>query len=129
MIVDTSALLAVLQNEPERRAFTEAIEAAESRSLSTGTLLECSMVIEARFGTEGQHSLDLFLTRAGIEAVPFDSNQLRVARHAFRTYGKGRHKAALNFGDCFAYALAKTRDERLLFKGDDFANTDVRPAI
>ena len=125
MVIDTSALVAILQDEPERRAFNEAIEAAENCSLSTASFVETSMIIESRYGPDGTRDLDLFISKAEITLVPVDEEQAYVARQAFRQYGKGRHAAGLNFGDCFAYALAKTLDEPLLFKGDDFAATDL----
>lgn len=125
MVIDTSALVAVLRDEPERRAFNRVIEAADTRTLSVASFLEASMVIESRHGPEGVRDLDLFIAKAGIELVAVDADQAYVARTAFRTYGKGRHPAGLNFGDCFAYALAKTSGEPLLFKGVDFPLTDV----
>lgn len=129
MVIDTSALLVILQDEPERGAFVDAIEAADSCSMSVASLLETSLVIESRFGAEGSRDLDQFVEKAGIELVPVDLEQVRVARHAYARFGKGRHRAGLNFGDCFAYALARTRGEPLLFKGDDFARTDVESAV
>ena len=125
MVVDTSALLAILQDEPERRAFNEAIEAADSRSVSVATFVETSIVLEARFGAVGVRDLDLFIERAGIELINVDVEQARTARRAFARYGKGQHKAGLNFGDGFSYALASVRGESLLYKGADFARTDV----
>jgi ribonuclease VapC len=125
MIIDTSALLAILQNEPERRSFNEAIEEAESRLLSAATLVEVSMVIESRYGAEGVRDLDLLISRAQIEIVSVDVEQAYVARRAFSQFGKGRHPAGLNYGDCFSYALAKVCDEPLLYKGEDFSQTDV----
>jgi len=128
VILDTSALFAILGDEPERRSFNEAIEAAESRRMSVATFVEISIVLEARYGAEGSRELDLFLERAAIELVPVDLEQARLARRAWNRFGKGRHPAALNFGDCFAYALAAAVGEPLLFKGDDFAQTDIVPA-
>jgi ribonuclease VapC len=125
MVIDTSALLAILQGEPERRAFNEAIEAADSRSLSAASFVEVSIVIEARFGAEGVSHLDRLLERAEVEVVPVDLEQGRLARLAFSRFGKGRHEAALNFGDCFSYALAQVLGEPLLFKGEEFSRTDV----
>ncbi len=125
MVIDTSALLAILLNEPERHAFNEAIEAAESRILSVATFVEASMVIEARFGAEGIRDLDLFVERAGIDLAAVDEKQAYVARRAFSRFGKGRHRAGLNYGDCFSYALATVLSEPLLYKGDDFGLTDV----
>jgi len=125
MVIDTSALLAILQDEPERRAFNEAIEAADHRAISTATLVETSIVVEARYGAEGLRDLDQLLSRAQIEVVPFDVEQAHAARRAFSLYGKGRHAAGLNFGDCFPYALAKVLNAPLLYKGLDFAQTDL----
>ena len=125
MVIDTSALVAILQDEPERRSFNQAIEAAESRSMSVASFVEASLIIESRYGPDGIRDLDLFIAKAKIEVVPVDAEQGHAARTAFRDYGKGRHRAGLNFGDCFAYALAKTLDEPLLFKGADFVLTDI----
>lgn len=125
MVLDTSALLAILQDEPERRAFNEAIEAADTRLMSVATFVEVSIVLEARHGAEAVNDLDLFMERAGITLVPVDLEQARVARRALGRFGKGRHRAGLNFGDCFVYALASVLGEPLLHKGDDFVHTDL----
>lgn len=125
MVIDTSALVAILQDEPERGAFNKAIEAADRRSMSVVSFVEASMILEARFGPDGVRALDLVIAKAGIELVPVDAEQAHAARIAFRAYGKRRHPAGLNFGDCFAYALARTLGEPLLFKGSDFSLTDV----
>ncbi|HEX5759031.1 MAG TPA: type II toxin-antitoxin system VapC family toxin [Thermoanaerobaculia bacterium] len=125
MVIDTSALLAILRDEPERRAFNEAIEAAESRAMSAATFVEVSIVVEARHGAEGLRDLDLFLAKASIEVVDVDVEQARVARTAFSRFGRGRHAAGLNYGDCFSYALASVRGEPLLYKGGDFSLTDI----
>ncbi len=125
MVIDTSALLAILLDEPERRSFNEAIEAAESRVMSVANYVEVSIVVEARHGAEGLRELDRFVDRAGIELVGVDVGQGKIARDAFSRFGKGRHPAALNFGDCFAYALARILAQPLLFKGDDFLKTDL----
>jgi ribonuclease VapC len=125
MVIDTSALVAILCNEPEAAGFEAAIELDPVRLISAGTWLETSIVIEARFGEPGSRELDLLVHKAVVEIVAFDREQAEIAREAFRTYGKGRHPAALNYGDCFAYALSAARGEPLLFKGDDFAKTDV----
>ena len=125
MVLDTSAILAILQDEPERRKFNEAIEAAETRSLSTASFVECSMILESRYGPDGVRALDLFISKAHIALAPVDEEQANLARRAFREYGKGRHRAGLNYGDCFSYALAFALNEPLLFKGDDFLRTDV----
>jgi ribonuclease VapC len=128
MVIDTSALVAILTGEPERTRFIATLEAAESCCLSAGTYVESSIVIDSRYGSEGLRDLDLFLATAGADVVPLDRDQALVARRAYSRFGKGRHRAALNFGDCFAYALALTRAETLLFKGSDFNLTDVIPA-
>jgi ribonuclease VapC len=125
MVLDTSALLAILRDEPERRAFNEAIEAADTKLMSVATFVEVSIVLEARHGAEAVRDLDLFLERAGIDLVPVDLEQARVARRAFSRFGKGRHRAGLNYGDCFSYALASVLGEPLLYKGDDFVHTTL----
>ena len=125
MVIDSSAVVAILLNEPERDSFNRAIEAAERRAMSVASFVETSMVIESRFGPEGIRDLDLFIAKARIELIAVDAEQGHVARTAFRDYGERRHRAGLNFGDCFAYALAKSLDEPLLFKGTDFALTDI----
>jgi ribonuclease VapC len=125
MTLDTSAVLAVLQDEEEREQFVALIEAAGARFMSTVSVLEAAMVLEARHGEDASHDLDMFLRRASVRTVAFDEEQLAIARQAFRRYGKGRHKARLNFGDCAAYALSQWSGEPLLFKGTDFAATDV----
>ena len=126
MVIDTSALLAILQDEPERRAFNGAIETAESRSVSTATFVETSIVIVSRYGAEGVRDLDLLISKASIVLAAVDAEQAHVARTAFSRFGKGRHPAGLNYGDCFSYALAKSLGEPLLYKGGDFSLTDVR---
>lgn len=125
MVIDTSALLAILQGEPERRKFIEAIEAADSRRMSVASLVEASIVLESRYGAEGLRDLDRFTTRAGMEFVSVDREQGQIARRAFSHFGKGRHRAALNYGDCFSYALAMASGEPLLCKGNDFIHTDL----
>lgn len=129
MVIDPSAVLAILQNEPERRAFNAAIASADHCALSAASLVELSIVIEARYGTDGQGDLDLFLSTAQISIVSLDREQAEIARTAFARYGKGRHRASLNLGDCFSYALAQWLEQPLLFKGDDFCHTDLQPAI
>jgi ribonuclease VapC len=128
MVIDTSALVAILQGEPERRAFIDAIDGADAPRLSTASFVEASIVVEARFGPDGVHALDRFLDRAGVELVAVDREQSLLARSAFSRFGRGRHPAGLNYGDCFAHALATALAEPLLFKGDDFARTDVAVA-
>ncbi|MCH2396491.1 type II toxin-antitoxin system VapC family toxin [Oceanibaculum sp.] len=129
MVIDTSALVAILSDEPERKPFNEAIAADPVRLVSAGTLIEAGLVMETRYGEIAGRELDLFLHRAGCETVPVDEMQAELARSAARRYGKGRHPAGLNFGDLFAYALAKATGEKLLFKGRDFEQTDIVPAV
>jgi ribonuclease VapC len=129
MVIDTSAMLAILLDEPERPAFIAAIEKDAMRVMSVASFVECSLVLEARFGQDGVRDLDLFIARAQVTLAPVDTGQAYVARQAWRKFGKGRHAAGLNFGDCFAYALSRTLAEPLLFKGSDFALTDVDAAI
>ena len=126
MVLDTSALLVVLENEPEAPAFRLAIEADPVRLVSAATLVETAIVIESRKGDAGGRELDLLIQKAAVAIVPVDSEQADLARHAYREYGRGRHAAGLNYGDCFAYALSQAAGEPLLFKGDDFSKTDVR---
>ena len=128
MVIDTSALLAILEDEPERRAFNECIQNDPKRFISAATLLEAGIVVEARRGEPGGRELDLLLHRSRFDVVAVDADQAEIARAAFRAYGKGGHTAGLNFGDCFAYALARALDEPLLYKGVDFAKTDLLPA-
>lgn len=128
MIVDTSALVAILYGEPEAEAFTRLIHDAAISRISVANHLELSIVIEKQLGQEGTRQADAFLRRAGIKIEPVTVEQGHLARQAFLDFGKGRHRAGLNFGDCFAYALAKEFDEPLLFKGKDFPETDIRPA-
>ena len=128
MTVETSAVLAVLQDEPERTEFLALIAKAPRRLISAVSVLEAAMVLECRKGAAAGEVLDLFLRRASIETVAFDEEQLVLARIAFRRFGKGRHRARLNFGDCASYALAQWSGEPLLFKGTDFTATDVRSA-
>ena len=125
MVIDTSALLAILQNEPERRAFNEAIEAAETRLLSAASFVESSMIVESRYGADGIRDLDLFIAKAQLELVAVDVEQAHLARQAYRNFGKGRHPAGLNFGDCFSYALASSLAEALLYKGAYFGRCDI----
>lgn len=125
MVIDTSAIVAILNDEPEAERFESAIEAASIRLMSAATLLEAAIVIEARFGEPGGRELDLALYKAAVEIVPVSRELAEVARAAYRTFGRGRHPAGLNHGDCFSYALAKATGEPLLFKGDDFTRTDI----
>ena len=128
MILDTSALVAVLYGEPEARDFVERIRAADVCRISVANHVELSMVVESQLGPNGMRQADAFLRRAGVVVEPVTIEQGDLARQAFLDFGKGRHKAGLNFGDCFAYALARATGEALLSKGDDFALTDIRSA-
>ena len=128
MVLDTSAIVAILLNEPERERFIRLIEAAPVRRLSAASRVEATLVIEGRKRDAGRADLDLFLHEAEVEIVPVTLEQADFACQAFRRYGRGRHSAGLNFGDVFAYALAKVTGEPLLFKGDDFARTDLASA-
>jgi ribonuclease VapC len=128
MVIDTSAVVAILADEPERARFVQMIAADEVRLLSAVSRVECTCVIEGRKRTAGRAELDLFLREAAIEIAPVTADQAEIACDAFRRFGRGRHPADLNIGDTFAYALAKATGEPLLFKGDDFARTDIMSA-
>jgi ribonuclease VapC len=125
MVIETSAIIAVLLNEANAIGIARAIESCSPRLLSAANLLEASIVIESRKGEAGGRELDLLIYRAAIEIVAVDQDQAEIARLAWRRFGKGRHPAGLNYGDCFAYALAKSRRLPLLFQGDDFSQTDI----
>lgn len=128
MIVDTSALLAILLREPEAEEFARAIERADVVRLSVAGYLEAALFVD-RHGDEVRRAqFDTFLAEFSIRLEPVTAEQGRMAREAFRAFGKGRHPAGLNYGDCFAYALAKALREPLLFKGNDFSQTDVEAA-
>lgn len=129
MIVDTSAFMAILQQEPEAERFTALLSEAPEVAVSAATLLELGIVAEGKAGVAIRSRVDRLLADAEAEVVPFTEAQARLALEAWRRFGKGRHKAALNFGDCFAYALARERNAPLLFKGTDFSETDVKAAI
>lgn len=126
MVVDTSALVAIFMGEPERSVFLRAITESDRTLISAANVLESGIVIETRRGEAAGREFDLFLARAAIEIAPADADQIEIARIAWRKYGKGRHPAGLNFGDCFAYALAKISGMPLLAKGNDFARTDIQ---
>jgi ribonuclease VapC len=125
MVVGTSALIAVLVGEPLAQKIAQVIADAPLRLLSAANLLEASIVIERRNRDAGARELDVLIYQTRIEIVPVDHDQAEIARRAWRRFGKSRHPAALNFGDCFAYALAKSRDLPLLFVGGDFSQTDI----
>jgi ribonuclease VapC len=129
MVVDTSAVIAILLGEPETESFVQALANDPKRMISAFNALESAIVIEAKKGEAGGRELDLVLHRARIEIIALNSEQVELALTAWRKYGKGNHPAALNIGDCCAYALAKYSGEPLLFKGEDFSQTDIRPVI
>jgi ribonuclease VapC len=130
IVLDTSALVAILTDEPERRAFNEAIEDASLRMMSAATLLEAKMVLFARYGAAAVHALDAFVSRADIRIEPVTAGQAELAFDAFRRFGRGTgHAAHLNYGDCFSYALARENAAPLLFKGGDFVHTDIETAL
>lgn len=130
IVVDSSALIAILRREPEADRFLQAIAAADRCLLSAVSLLETSMVLAGRTGGSAAWAgLDALIARAGMEVVAQDGEQARLARDAFLGFGKGRHPAALNLGDCATYALARSRALPLLFKGEDFTRTDLVPAL
>lgn len=125
MVVDTSAVLAILLGENDAARFAQAIELAERTVMSAANWLEAAVVIDHRGDAVASREFDLFLRRSEIELHSVTIEQAQLARQAYRDFGRGRHPAGLNFGDCLAYALAKSLDEPLLFKGNDFGQTDV----
>ena len=129
MVIDTSAFVAIVMGEPERETFVQAIASRPVRLTSAATILETAMVILGRKGEQGLSAFHAFVAKANIETAPFTAEQVAIATDAFRRFGKGRHPAGLNFGDCFVYALAKATDEPLLFKGGDFSQTDIKRAL
>jgi ribonuclease VapC len=130
MIIDSSAIVAIVRLEPEAEAMSQAIEEAPSVSMSAAAFLETSIVIGRFRDPLLTARCDALLERTGVAIVPFDEEQARIARQAYRDYGRGSgHRANLNFGDCFTYALARVKREPLLFKGDDFGHTDLRSAM
>lgn len=129
IVVDSSALLAILLHEPDARLFADAIIDSEARSISSLTLFETHVVIHSRMREGGVAQLTRLLAESRMATVPFDGGQLVLAFDAYRRFGKGNHPAKLNLGDCASYALAKSLDAPLLFKGNDFARTDIRRAL
>ena len=128
MIIDTSAAVAILYREPEAETFARRLGEADIVRMSIANWLELMMVVERQLGADAAREAELFLASAEVTIEPVSVEQGRLARQAFLDFGRGRHPAALNFGDCFAYALARLMGEPLLFKGDDFSRTDIRPA-
>ena len=128
MIIDTSALVAILDQEPEAERIVHTLASAPERTLSAANLVEAGIVMQARHGDDGARDLDLLLAKLRVDIAAVTASQADIARKAFRRYGRGGHPANLNFGDCFAYALAKDKSVPLLFKGNDFGQTDVMVA-
>lgn len=128
MIVDTSAVIAILFNESDAEIYANAIARADACRMSAATFVEVSIVVDIQTKNSGSRQLDAFMRRAGITIEPVTEEHAHLARQAYTDFGKGRHPAGLNFGDCFSYALAKSCREPLLFKGQDFAKTDLTGA-
>lgn len=128
MILDTSAMVAILYREPEAADFAQLIHDAGACRMSVASYVELSMVVESQLGPEGMRQAEAFFRRAGVVVEPVTVEHGELARQAFLDFGKGRHKAGLNYGDCFSYALAKATGEPLLFKGNDFGQTDIGAA-
>jgi ribonuclease VapC len=129
MIVDTSVVIAILRDEPDAAAIAETLERLEVRRMSAVSYVEAAVVIDSNRNPVLSRRFDSLLRDVEIAVEPVTLNQARIAREAYRDFGKGRHRAGLNLGDCFAYALAKEKGETLLFTGDDFCHTDIEPAI
>ena len=129
MVIDSSALIAILETEPEAEQLAEAIEQDQVRLISAASVLETSIVIENRRGEGAGKALDLLMEKIAIKINPVTAEHALIACQAYRDFGKGRHPAKLNFGDCFSYATAKLRCEALLFKGNDFNQTDIACCI
>ena len=129
MVIDASAILAILFDEPDQRRYGEAIEAATVRLVSAVTRVELAFVIEGRKRQAGRERLERFFQLSGAEIIAVTPQQAEIAVGAYRRFGRGRHRASLNIGDCFSYALAVATGHPLLFKGDDFTHTDIRAAL
>ena len=129
MVIDSSALIAILGREPEEQAFRSALKLASTRLLSASTRVEIGIVALGLAGEVGLNQADALLETLRVETVPLSADHARLAIDAFRRFGKGRHPAGIDFGDCFSYALAKATGQPLLFKGDDFSQTDIKPAV
>jgi ribonuclease VapC len=128
VILDTSAVIAILRAEPEASAMAEAMSSAGARGISAVSYVEAAVVIDSSHDPIASRRFDDFFREAEIVVEPVTFRQAKIAREAYRDFGKGRHRAGLNFGDCFSYALAKAMGKPLLFKGNDFSDTDVEPA-
>lgn len=129
IVVDTSAIVAILLAEPEASLFADIISEADLARISAVTVFEAAMVMESRAPGWGQQAVDSAIADSKVEIAPFTAEHMRIARAAWLRYGRGRHRAALNFGDCCSYALAKELDASLLYKGLDFAQTDIASAL
>jgi len=129
VVIDTSAILAILFDEPEAEAFSIAVQQESVRLVSAATVLESALVLQKRSGDKAPQVLDRVIRELPVEIRGVDLEQLKWARYALETYGRGRHPARLNFGECFSYALAKATGEPLLFKGNDFSRTDLTAVI
>jgi ribonuclease VapC len=130
MIVDSSAVVALMKLESDSRQIVEALFRSDSALMSAGTYVEAGIVVDRLRDPRSSRQFDLLLREAKVEIVPVSAEQARIAREAYRDFGKGSgHPAGLNFGDCFAYALARERNEPLLYKGDDFVHTDIQSAL
>lgn len=125
MVLDTSAIISILQNEPDSNQLIAEIEKADSLKVSAATVVEAGIVMYSRYGDAGEVEVDQFLFRLGIVVVPVTQEQAEIARTAYRNFGKGNHTAGLNYGDCFSYALSKSLKEPLLFVGEDFSKADL----
>lgn len=128
MVLDTSAIVTVLQAEPEAERLVAALEAVVTRRISAATLVETGIVMQARYGDPGAREVDVFIDKLGVDVLTVTAAHAALARDAYRRFGKGHHRARLNYGDCFTYALAMALQEPLLFVGDDFSHTDVQVA-
>jgi ribonuclease VapC len=129
MIIDTSAVLAILLDEKDAAVFAKAIEDADDRRMSAASYLEAALVVDNRGDAVAVREFDRFFQRSGINIEPVTLEQARIAREAYKDFGKGRHRAGLNFGDCLTYALARVFDQPLLYKGRDFSHTDLQFAL
>ena len=129
MVIDSSALICVVRGEPESDRFRRAMREAFPRLVAAPTAVEALIVMLSRFGEAGLTDLEALMTETSLDVVPFGDTHVRIAVDAFRRFGKGRHPASLSFGDCFSYALAKATGQSLLFKGNDFSQTDVKQAV
>jgi ribonuclease VapC len=128
MVIDTSAIVAILRNEPEAAVLERTLVASPIRLVAATSLLEARMVLVSRRGEHALAELDLWLAKIAADIIPVDADLVDLATQAWLTFGKGRHPAALNFADCLSYALAKRTGEPLLYKGEDYSQTDIRAA-